>query len=200
MFKKITKNLCLVLALVLTVGSFAACSDFDEMTGGGLDESNDAVSSESTVLQFFEDIQDNEVVPFVLTEKAKVMLSENESLFLENKNEGLEEHTDTSLEYKVLTKNIDKHGDKLIYLPEAYVISIDETELDEETTCSELHLVDAEENSFYVLSLSAYDDIYEGDVVSAYALPIGEASFENVSGGTTLAIMLAGCYIEKIEG
>ena len=200
MFKKITKNLCLVLALVLTVGSFAACSDFDEMTGGGLDESNDAVSSESTVLQFFEDIQDNEVVPFVLTEKAKVMLSENESLFLENKNEGLEEHTDTSLEYKVLTKNIDKHGDKLIYLPEAYVISIDETELDEETTCSELHLVDAEENSFYVLSLSAYDDIYEGDVVSAYALPIGETSFENVSGGTTLAIMLAGCYIEKIEG
>lgn len=200
MFKKITKNLCLVLALVLTVGSFAACSDFDEMTGGGLDESNDAVSSESTVLQFFEDIQDNEVVPFVLTEKAKVMLSENESLFLENKNEGLEEHTDTSLEYKVLTKNIDKHGDKLIYLPEAYVISIDETELDEETTCSELHLVDAEENSFYVLSLSAYDDIYEGDVVSAYALPIGETSFENVTGGTTLAIMLAGCYIEKIEG
>lgn len=200
MFKKITKNLCLVLALVLTVGSFAACSDFDEMTGGGLDESNDAVSSESTVLQFFEDIQDNEVVPFVLTEKAKVMLSENESLFLENKNEGLEEHTDTSLEYKVLTKNIDKHGDKLIYLPEAYVISIDETELDEETTCSELHLVDAEENSFYVLSLSAYDDIYEGDVVSAYALPIGETSFENVSGGTTLAIMLAGCYIEKTEG
>lgn len=200
MFKKITKNLCLVLALVLTVGSFAACSDFDEMTGGGLDESNDAVSSESTVLQFFEDIQDNEVVPFVLTEKAKVMLSENESLFLENKNEGLEEHTDTSLEYKVLTKNIDKHGDKLIYLPEAYVISIDETELDEETTCSELHLVDVEENSFYVLSLSAYDDIYEGDVVSAYALPIGETSFENVSGGTTLAIMLAGCYIEKIEG
>ena len=200
MFKKITKNLCLVLALVLTVGSFAACSDFDEMTGGGLDESNDAISSESTVLQFFEDIQDNEVVPFVLTEKAKVMLSENESLFLENKNEGLEEHTDTSLEYKVLTKNIDKHGDKLIYLPEAYVLSIDETELDEETTCSELHLVDAEENSFYVLSLSAYDDIYEGDVVSAYALPIGETSFENVSGGTTLAIMLAGCYIEKIEG
>ena len=200
MFKKIIKNLCFVLALVLAVGSFTACSDFDEMTGGGLDESNDTEVSESTVLQFFEDIQDNDVVPFTLTEKAKVMLSENESLFLENKNEGLEEHTDTSLEYKVLTKNIDKHGDKLIYLPEAYVISIDETELDEGTTCSELHLVDAEENSFYVLSLSAYDDIYEGDVVSAYALPIGETSFENISGGTTLAIMLAGCYMEKIEG
>ena len=85
-------------------------------------------------------------------------------------------------------------------LSENTKLRTDETELDEETTCSELHLVDAEENSFYVLSLSAYDDIYEGDVVSAYALPIGETSFENVTGGTTLAIMLAGCYIEKIEG
>lgn len=200
MFKKFTKNLCLVLALILTVSSFAACSDLDEMTGGKIDGSTDSVASESTVRQFFEDIQDNEVVPFVLTEKAKTMLSENESLFLENKNEGLEEYTDTSLEYKVLTKNIDKHGDKLIYLSEAYVLSIDETELDEETTFSELHLVDAAENSFYLLSLSAYDDVYEGDVVSVYALPLGETSFENVSGGTTLAIILAGCYIEKVEG
>lgn len=64
-------------------------------------------------------------------------------------------------------------------------------------TVVEIHLVDADENSYYCLSLCAYDNIFEEDVVKVYALPIGETSFDNISGGTTLAIMLAGCYIEK---
>lgn len=195
MLRKTIKTILLILSLLLVVGGLSACVDFDEMLGEG--DSSNVADAESTVLQFFESLQENEVAPFTLTEKAKVVLSEKEDLFLENKADGLDRYTDTSLEYKVLTKNIDKHGDKLIYLAQAYVISIDETQLDEETTVSEVHLMDADGNSFYVLSLVAYDEVFEGDVVNAYALPLGETSFENVSGGTTLAIMLAGCYLEK---
>ena len=214
MKKKMLKLISVALAMVLAVGSLSACGDMDEMLGEEPIKGNSSVDSapqtpevpETTVapeapevLQFFEMLQDNESIPFTITEKAKVMLSENDGLFRENKNEGLEQYTDTDLTYKVLTKNIEKHGDKLIYLPEAYVLSIDETNLDAETVITELHLLDTDGNSFYALSPCAYEDIYEEDTVSIYALPIGETSFENIGGGTTLAIMLAGCYVEEIQ-
>lgn len=188
MFKK---ALTYILIFTLAICMFIGCTDSNS---GHID----TPSTESYVLQFFENIQDNDVIPFTITEKARTTLNEMGNLFLSNSNEGLDELTDITLEYKVLTKNIDKHGDKLMYFPEAYVLSIDETILDEETTISELHLMDADENSYYVISLSAYDNIFEGDIVTAYALPIGESSFENIGGGTTLAIVLVGCYIEKI--
>lgn len=188
MLRKYKHFFLFILCLFLTVYNLGACGVSDVDTG-----------SESSVLDFFESLQDNDAVPYTLTQQAKVMLSENEDLFLNNSLEGLEAYTDFSLEYKILAKNIEKYGDKLMYLPEAYVVSIDETALDEDTTFSELHLMDASENSYYVLSFSAYSDIYEGDIVSAYALPLGETAFENIGGGTTLAIVLAGSYIEKVE-
>ncbi|MBQ8360295.1 MAG: hypothetical protein IJX37_10420 [Oscillospiraceae bacterium] len=208
MLKNVNRIICAVLVIVLSTCSLAACGDLEESTvvpSSTAGEENTVVESgvadEETmsVLDYFVVMQDNETMPFTLTEKAKVMLEEKEAWFLVNQNEGLDDCTDFALEYKVLNKNIDKHGDKLVYLEEAYVLSIDETQIDEQTTFSELHLLDADGNSYYVISLVAYDDIYEDDVVSVYALPIGETAFDNVSGGTTLAIMCAGCYVEKLE-
>lgn len=192
------KLLSIVIVALLLLG-VCACGDLDDMTGGKLDGSVGSPSKNEVVVSFFEELQQNETMPFELTEKAKKTLAEKENMFIGNKNDGLSEMVDSSLEYKVLTKNIDKHGDKLIHLEEAYVLSIDETELNEETTLTEFHLLDANENSYYCLSLSAYEDIFAEDIVGVYALPIGETSFENVSGGTTLAVMLAGCYIEKVQ-
>ncbi len=192
------KLLSIVIVALLLLGA-CACGDLDDMTGGKPDGSVGSPSTNGVVVSFFEELQQNETMPFELTEKAKKTLAEKEDMFIGNKNDGLSGMVDSSLEYKVLTKNIDKHGDKLIYLEEAYVLSIDETELDEETTLTEFHLLDANENSYYCLSLSAYEDIFAEDIVGVYALPIGETSFENVSGGTTLAVMLAGCYIEKVQ-
>lgn len=203
MKRSIIKTISFILALTLSLGSLAACGELDEMTGGGIGDSDSTNTNtdagDSAVLTIFESLQDNDSMPFTITDKAKEMLSAHEAFFLENKNDGLDEHTDLTLEYKILNKNIDKHGDKLLYLDEAYVLSIYETEIDEETTLSEIQLLDAEDNNYYCFSLCAYDDVYEGDIVSVYALPIGETSFENIGGGTTLAIVLAGCYIEKLE-
>lgn len=178
-----------IALLIFVICCFTACSTLGVTTD----------TSDSSVLEFFVALQDNDVLPFTITEKAKVTLREQESLFLENTEHNLSNFTDFSLEYKVLTKNIDKYGDKLVYLNEAYVLDISETQLDEETMFTELHLLDLDGNSYYILSLAAYDNIFEGDYVCAYALPLGETSFENISGGTTLAIVSAGCYIEKIS-
>ena len=188
MIKPNVKTLSVLILVCFTFCCLTGC----EMLG------ETANSSNSSVLQFFESLQDNDAIPFTITEKAKKMLREHENLFLGNTEHNLSSYTDIALEYKVLTKNIDKHGDKLVNLAEAYVLSIDETQIDDETTFSELHLLDLDGSSFYVLSLAEYDNIFEGDYVCAYALPLGETSFDNISGGTTLAIVLAGCYIEKI--
>lgn len=208
MLKKINRIICAVLVVVLSACSLAACGDFEEsaIVPSGTEEEKNTVAQSGaddeetmSVLDYFVAMQDNEAMPFVLTEKAKVMLKEKEAWFLANQNEGLDACTDFTLEYKVLNKNIDKHGDKLFCLEEAYVLSIDETQIEERTTFSELHLLDADGNSYYMISFVAYEDIYEDDVVSVYALPVGETAFDNVSGGTTLAIMCAGCYVEKLE-
>ena len=188
MKKMMLRSLTLLLALAAIAACLTGCLDLGETSG----------TQDNTVLQLFEELQDNDVMPFTITEKAREMLRKNEDLFLRNRNGGLAEYTDTSLEYKILSKNIDKHGDKLLFLSEAYVLQINETQLDDETTFSALHLVDVDGNSLYVMSLVAYDDIFEGDYVCAYALPLGETAFDNISGGTTLAIVLAGCYVEKI--
>lgn len=200
MSTKFIRIIFTVMCALLMLGSFASCSNPNEITSGGNSDGTVTNSDkDSRVLELFELLQENEVMPFTITEKAKVMLGENTKLFVENKKDGLEAYTDNSIEYKMLNKNIAKYGDKLIYLPEAYVVAIYETDLDEETTLTEFQLVDADENSYYCFSMCTYENIFEGDIVSAYALPIGEAAFENVSGSTTLTIVLAGCCIEEIE-
>lgn len=59
-------------------------------------------------------------------------------------------------------------------------------------------ICDADENVYEVISLCLYNDVYEDDIISIYGLPIGKTAFDNVSGGTTLAIVVAASYVEKI--
>lgn len=189
MFKnRIFRKMAVVFLSMLCVLAFVGCDD--ESVGNEIER-------KSEVLEIFETLEDNDVMPFTITEKARETLNNKAEIFKKNSIDGLETLVDSTLEYKMLTKNIDKHGDTLLYLPEAYVLSIEETDM-EDGTFTEMHLLDENENSYYVLSLLAYDDVYEGDVVSFYGLPLGQTSFENISGGTTLAVVAAGCYVEKL--
>lgn len=155
-------------------------------------------SNPSTILSFYSELQANEAYPYTLTEKAKDTLEKKESLFIDNSIEGCEENTDVNLEYRALDKNIDNYGDKLIYLSEALVLQIEETDLDDGTKATEMLICDADENCYQIISLCGYDNIYKEDIISVYGLPIAKSSFSNVSGGTTLVIILAASHIEKI--
>lgn len=197
------KRISIIAAFVLAIACiFAGCGDDSASTPTVKTEETTKTetkkSSSSTVLDILSSIQDNESMPFTITEKAKTMLAENENLFLEGDNKDFDSNTDFTLEYKMLAKNIEKYGDKLMHLSQAYVVSISETPLGDGTTFSELQLSDEEGHSYYVLSMMSYDDVFEDDIVECYGLPIGETSFENVSGGTTLAIVMAGSSIKKM--
>lgn len=152
-----------------------------------------------TVFDFFSALQDNTEIPFVISPKAEKMLKEHPELFTQNSSNGVDAYTDTTIQYKHLIKNVDNYGDKLILIPEAYVVSTYETNLDNGSTLTELQLSDIDGNCFYVCSKNKHDNIFEGDVIQCYALPMGATSFDNIGGGTTLAIVCANSYINKIE-
>lgn len=183
----------LVMMLSLLIFTFTGC-----LEDGETKDTTSSDSQKSVVLDFYSALQDNENFPYTLTEKAKEMLKQNESLFLDNSIDGCEENTDYTIEYKALDKNIDKYGDKLLYLSEAMVIQIEEAAVDEETTVTDMLICDAEENYYDIISLCGYDDIYKGDVISIYGLPLAKSGFENISGGTTLVVVVAASHIEKI--
>lgn len=151
----------------------------------------------SVVLEFYTAMEENEIYPYTLTEKAKAMLEEHEDLFLDNRIDGCEENTDYAIEHRALDKNIDRYGDKLFYLPDALVLQIAETDVNEETTITEMLVCNEDMRFYLIVSLCGYGDIYQEDVVNIYALPLAKSGFDNVSGGTTLVVVAAAAHIEK---
>lgn len=185
--KKLLRSvICILFSMLLIF-----CSSCGEDTGEGAsstDERND-------VRKIFDQLQENDSMPFTMTEKAKSMLDTHPELFQADQSNP-DQYLDSSLTYRQLSKNIDNYGDRLISIPNAYVVSAYETDLGE-YCLSEFHLYDNDGNSYYVFSLVSYD-IYDGDTVTCYGLPIASTSFENVSGGTTLAIVLVSSHLQKI--
>ncbi len=135
---------------------------------------------------------------FKLIEKAADILDTNEEAFLKNDNSELEDMTDYSIDSKMLKKNIDKYGDKFIYVEDAFVIAINEETI-ENLTISTIQVSNQDGDIYYIYSLNAHDDIFDEDMINIYALPIGRTSYENISGGSTHAVVLARVYIEKTE-
>lgn len=192
MYKKLKLLLGVTLSLLFTF-FLIGCSD-SLILSENLQESN----GETMVLDIFEALQDNEALPFVLTKPAKNMLLENSGLFLKNDINELDTYTDYTLDYRTIMKNINLYGDRLMYIPEAYVLSIYESTIGEKTL-TVMQIVGADEKDYCIYGLTSYDNIYEDDIVECYALPLGDTSFENVGGGTTLAVVLAGCYVNKVD-
>lgn len=46
--------------------------------------------------------------------------------------------------------------------------------------------------------MTSYGEIYEDDVVECYGLPVSDTTFENIGGGTTISLVLAGSAVNKI--
>lgn len=150
-----------------------------------------------SVCNLFKFLQDAEP-SFKLTEKADSTLTKEEKLFLKNDNSKLESMTDYSIDNRMLTKNIDKYGDKLIFVENAFVIDVNEEAI-ENLTISTIQVNNTNGDIYYIYSLNAHDDVFNGDIINIHGLPVGKTSYENVSGGSTHAVVLAGAYIEKVE-
>ncbi|WP_101909224.1 zinc ribbon domain-containing protein [Marasmitruncus massiliensis] len=152
-----------------------------------------------TPSEFYGQLQDNDDLPYQISEKAQTFLETHPDLFPVASEQELSGFVDRSIEFKHLEKNSDKYGDQLMYLPEVYVIQIKETQVDENLTVNEINLIDVNGLSYYVFYMGALDDIFKDDVISVWGLPLGMSQYENTGGGTTITPVLAGSYLTKIE-
>lgn len=166
-----------------------------------MDESSDTEIEDIdyTVLDIYKALEDYEVVPYVLNDKASQFLEEHEDCFPSTSYEQIAGLVDTSIEYKHIEKSADQYGDKLMELPELYVMSISEEDIGDGNKFTEIETTDANNHYFYILYNGQLDDIFKEDIIKADILPLGISSYDNVSGGTTITLVGAGSYIEKIE-
>ncbi|EJL22807.1 hypothetical protein [Brevibacillus sp. BC25] len=102
---------------------------------------------------------------------------------------------DQNVQPKHINKNISKYHASMIQ-DSGTVLSIEEEEIPEIGTFSVLHVVNDEEDSYQVVYLGALD-IYEDDTVEFVGVRTLLSGFDNVSGGYTNSIIIAGSYVGK---
>lgn len=140
-----------------------------------------------------------EEMPYTISPKAKEFIGTHEELFPAESVEAVLEFIDDTIGYKNIAKNQNNYGDKLIKLDEAYVASINESNLDEISSFTELIVMDAEEQVYYIYYFGSLPDIFKDDIIRVFGVPMAMTSYSNVNGGTTISVVLAGSYIEKVQ-
>lgn len=147
----------------------------------------------------FENLGTSEDMPYTISPKAKEFIEAHETIFPAKSLEEIQTLVDESIGYKNIAKNPDNYGDKLLKLSEGYVISINETNITENSIFTELIVMDAEEQAYDVYYFGSLADIFKDDVISVYGVPLAMSGYSNVGGGTTIVVVMAGSYIEKIQ-
>ncbi len=176
------KAMCLVMAVLFSFSlGLVGCS---EETGT------------TSLSEFYVWLGDNEDMPFEVSDKAQTFLDAHESFFPTDDRRQVSTYIDTSLEYRQIEKNPAQYGDQLWELPELGVLSVSETEVTG-GFFTEIQAYDADDHIYYIL-YSGSIAIYADDVISAIVLPLGITNYENIGGGTTIALVTVGSYIEKI--
>lgn len=139
----------------------------------------------------------NKNLKFTPSDKAMSFMEEHENLFPAKKLSLAEKYTNSKTLYKYVNKNSENYGGKLMKLGHYQVIQIYEYE-ESEYTMTEIIAQDSNySNVIYIAYPGKKKNVYENDNITVYGLPLSTTSWENVGGGTTNAIALAGSYIIK---
>lgn len=139
--------------------------------------------------------ENSEDIPYTISPKAKTFLNDHPEVCAVKKVNSIKKYVDASIEYKQVEKNQNKFGDKIMKTPECYVIKVNESG-EGNSTITEIQVCDADSNYYYVIYNGSLD-IYKEDTVQIYGVPVGMTSFENVGGGTTVSLIIAGSYVHK---
>ncbi len=169
----------ILTTLVCTLLSLCACFDEPNL---------DNISELFAVLA--------DAADFEISDKAQSFLKENDRLFPAKNLLAPVEYSNYNLEYKQVIKNPDAYGDELMVVGELYVTVVYEEEMTDSTTLTEIQAYDEYADAIYYIFYPSSLEVYEGDCISAFLLPLGSYSFDNVGGGTTISLACAGAYIE----
>ena len=189
-----------ILALAAAFFALAIWLGEDELQQNSAQVGNSEMKVSDT-LSFYQNLQDRKYneYPFTMNASSASFLEAHTDLFPAGKQASLANYIDKSVEYKHLNKNIEKYGDILFENNAMHVIDIHEENVQDEVCLTTVHVIDEGGNSFIVLYKGELPDIYKDDTVSVCGLPLGISSFENVGGGSTIAVVLAGCRVINTE-
>lgn len=129
-----------------------------------------------------------------VSDKAQTFLDKHTSFFPSKSQQELESYVDSSIKWEHIAKNPNDFGDHLIKLSSVHVTQVNEFQMEDGRYGTSLITMGSDGKVYYTL-YPGKCNVYEGNIITLYGLPIGYSSYSNVSGGTTLACMLAGCYI-----
>lgn len=138
---------------------------------------------------------------FYFVENANQFLQTNEALFPTYDREALTEFTDEDLTYKIVSKEPNAYGNKLMKLEDLYVGLIEVSYLDESnpnTKYTRLNLIDKDWKCYRMFYLGEMTEVEVDEKLSVvYALPLSTGGFNNASGGYTSTINCALSYYEQ---
>ncbi|MDO4302108.1 MAG: hypothetical protein Q4D26_12080 [Clostridia bacterium] len=144
-----------------------------------------------------QDISDSDTdVPFTMSENTIKFINNNDSIFPTNNFDNIKNLVDTSIEFKHLEKNINNYDGKLIKFDKGYVASISEGD-SYGRDISVVQVASFGDGFYYVYYFGKLDDIFEGDDIVMYGLPLGTTYFTNIGNTTTQGIVVLGSYITK---
>ena len=133
-----------------------------------------------------------------VTQNTSDFINEHEDLFPASGVDTLTPYINSEIGYKNISKSPDKYGDQVMVIDYAGVLQISEQDAGDETLTI-LQAYDDEGENYMVYYFGELPNVLDDDTVKIYGIPLGTTSFDNISGGTTLAVVLGGCYVEKIQ-
>ena len=166
---------------------------------------------QEVLIYAYEDLGNGDYIPFYLNNNASRFLTAHGDIFpmLEADNDMTiqESWVDDNFDSREMKKNPSKFGSKLVYLKNVYLNEIYEGIWTDnlrkygwtrQTYLTELYVIDQNDQYYYVLYLGKpLDGVLMGDQVDVYGLPLDTGFYDNVSGGRTNVIILAGAKIIK---
>lgn len=137
------------------------------------------------------------------SDTAKEFLETHTDFFPSESFDKISEFVDESIEYKMITKEPNLYGNKIIKLENAYIVDISANPIDFSTDKKYTYAICAlnnneTQNVYELYFIGDMKDVFAEDTISTlYGIPLNVHSYQNVSGGYTNSIQLAVCYYKK---
>lgn len=165
--------------------------DFNDKIGTFTDNEFTPTSTE-----LFAYLGENKDSKYGIRSMADAFLSAHKEIFVNHTSEGLDDLTDPEYRYEVYAKSPDKYGDKLLKLSGLHVVQAAEFEMFNYKEVTFILAQDENYNAYYIYYIGT-TDVYEGDYISAYVLPLDYFTYKSVSGNEVWAIACAAANITK---
>ncbi|EFU38769.1 hypothetical protein PVOR_28494 [Paenibacillus vortex V453] len=170
-------------------------------TSANADSSLEGFTEENIFAEMMAYIIPTEIEDGALDEKTYNYIIQHHQLFpavTPEDQKSAKAEVDPTITSRHLLKNLNPYLDKMMEVS-GYVIDITEEELDGGITIAEIHIIDDNDNSIVGFYANSTGDILEDDYVTLRGVPATYYSFDNISGGTTISILLGVSTIDKVE-